>query len=354
MLARRLDPAHDCHDLDALCARHGVSVGERHRALPDARLLHEVWNAIGREHPPDAFRAAIEAQLAEPLLLPDIDAGTIDALPPRRGVFELLDADDQVLLVGRAGNLRQHFKRYFRLDRHSARAAEIAAQVKRIRWHPASGPLDARLKEMALRRDWRGGRGDQQPALAIRIDPTAMPAASIVDLVSFPSGEADLFGIYATGRKATNALLKIAKAEALCHRLLGIRGKHACACGPASRDAMCVSAACAAQRTRHLMRLTASLSPLRMQPWPYAGPIAIRERTTVHVFDHWEHLGSVRTTSDMLRLVQQRRNGFDAEIYALLRQVLPATKAAALRVLAQSERNGLALVREPEAPEHSP
>ena len=362
MLARVLYPAHDCHDLDALCARHGVTIGERHRALPDARLLHQVWTAIGRDQPADAVRAAIDAQLAEPLLLPDVDAGMIDSLPAMRGVFELLDAGDAVLLAGRASNIRLQMRRYFRLDRHCARAAAIAARVKRIRWQPACGPLDARLQELALSRDSRGGATKRPPALSIRIDPVATPAASIVDLGSIPAGEADLFGIYATARKATNALLKVAVAHALCHRLLGVRGKIPCACAlPAGGEAR-TSSACAQQRTRHLMRLTAALSPIRLRPWPYAGPVAIRERKVVHVFDQWEHLGSVRTTSDMLRLPQQRRNGFDVKIHALLQRVLPATRPAALRVLTPSGQNDdfayvrepeCAYVREPDAAEHS-
>jgi DNA polymerase-3 subunit epsilon len=81
------------------------------------------------------------------------------------------------------------------------------------------------------------------------------------------------------------------------------------------------------------MQLARALSPLRLQPWPYPGPIAVRERNTLHVFDRWEHLGSVRTLSDMRALLGQRRNGFDAQVYALLTRKLARLPASAVRVI---------------------
>jgi DNA polymerase-3 subunit epsilon len=345
MLSRKLYPADDCHDLDAVCARHGVTVGERHRALPDARLLQRCWSAFEREASSARIQTAITELLAEPLLLPDVDAGTIEALPPKRGVYELLDRDNNVLLVGRAPNLRLHLKRYFRIDRHVRRAAEIAQQLGRIRWYPASGPLDAILRERELEVARRGAaqgemtQRSRQTLVSIHVDPTSTPAAMIVPLADRSASDTEVFGMYETERKAANALRAIAVAHGICHRLLGLRGKPACACAASPPlDGAAPSPHCDAWRTRHLMQLAHAISPLRLQQWPFSGPIAIREGRAVHVFDRWEHLGSARTVSDAQALLSQRRHGFDADVYALLTRMLPRLNPRALHVFADAPR----------------
>ena len=149
-----------------------------------------------------------------------------------------------------------------------------------------------------------------------------MPAVTVL-AAHEPQGEdTDRFGLFATERKARNALRKLAANERLCGALLGFAGA-TCVC----RDARLA-------HPRQLMQLTRALSPLRLQPWPYPGPIAVRERNTLHVFDRWEHLGSVRTFSDMQALLGQRRNGFDAQVYALLTRKLARLPANAVRVIA--------------------
>src|SRR5687768_15359304 len=41
------------------------------------------------------------------------------------------------------------------------------------------------------------------------------------------------------------------------------------------------------ERWRHLTRAVAALHPLRIEAWPYAGPIGVRERTDLHILDDW-------------------------------------------------------------------
>ncbi|MEO7761487.1 MAG: exonuclease domain-containing protein [Casimicrobiaceae bacterium] len=339
MLSRKLYPRHRRHDLDALIGRHDLVAGERHRALPDARLLYQFWQTIHRDLGDEAIAAAIDGLLAEPLLPAHLDPGMIEALPECPGVFEFLDGDDQPLLVGRAANLRRHVKRYFRLDRQCARADAMSRKLARIRWHPVSGPLDASLREIALRNGSGAGNGRageqaaRQNSVSIRIDPAAMPAARIVSL-SEQSLEGDLFGIYATERKARNVLRRIASAADVCHRLLGLpsRGRPRC-CESTAPAADCVSCS-APHRARDLLRLAGALAPVRLKSWPWPAPIAVREGRTVHVFDRWQHLGSVRAQADLHPLLRERRCGFDRDVYKLLVRALPRAKPAMVRVVA--------------------
>jgi DNA polymerase-3 subunit epsilon len=331
MLSRRLYPDVAGHDLDALCARFGIAVDVRHRALPDARLLHEVWAAIARDVGSRRFAKAVAALLAEPLLPPQLDLGLVDALPERAGVFAFLDADDRPLLIGRAANVRRHVKRYFHVDRDCARADAIAGRLARIHHELASGPLDARLRELRMRDALGLARKGLQSALSIAVDPAMVPAATIVALRERTDAERDLYGLYATERKARNALARIVAREGVCAAYAGLVPAGACSRGACDCEAS--TGASQPQHPRHLLRLVAGLSPLRLQPWPFAGPIAIRERRTVHVFDRWEHLASVRTGSDVQAALQQRRRGFDPRIYGLLVRALPRVPRRALQVL---------------------
>lgn len=55
-LSRRLYPQAAAHDLDSLIERHGLECEQRHRALPDARVL---WQLL-RVAAADLDRAALE------------------------------------------------------------------------------------------------------------------------------------------------------------------------------------------------------------------------------------------------------------------------------------------------------
>src|SRR3989338_3148340 len=52
-LSRKLYPQHAKHNLDSLIERHGLAVSSRHRALGDARLIHQFWNRVQREVAPE-------------------------------------------------------------------------------------------------------------------------------------------------------------------------------------------------------------------------------------------------------------------------------------------------------------
>lgn len=155
--------------------------------------------------------------------------------------------------------------------------------------------------------------------------------ASLAD--PLPPG-ADLYGVFGTERKAKNALKRLATAHRICHSLLGLepaRSAPAHACRECAPTAYGASLACAVERPHHLLRLLTGIAPAKIQAWPYRGPIAIREGRRVHVFDRWEHLGTVRAGADIPALLQQRRGRFDPEVYAVLKRALPKLAAKAVR-----------------------
>ena len=319
MLSRRLYPQFGAHNLDALMQRHGLTATARHRALPDAELLHQFWQVISDDFPPHRLWGAIDKLLAEPLLPPHLDLELIQALPEKPGLYLMRGQESEVLRIGRAANLRREVKDYFRLDRICAKAATISYRVRNIEWHVSEGELAARLLEIALT------ERERQPRTpwAIRIDPAQTPIARIVPAAEGLSQE--LFGLYASERKATNALARLAKRNGLCHALLGL-----------PRGDCCAKGACA--RPQQLMRALTALAALRLPPWPYAGPVGLREGRTVHVFDQWQWIGSAKTAPEMAELGQMCPRGFNHAIFNVLTRALPRLCARRLKALSRVRR----------------
>src|SRR6185436_19571761 len=88
-LSRKLYGRHDRHDLASLVGRHGLVSDVRHRALPDAQAVFQLWQAFHRDHPRERIEAAVHELLAAPVLPPHLDAALIDRLPDKPGVYVL-------------------------------------------------------------------------------------------------------------------------------------------------------------------------------------------------------------------------------------------------------------------------
>ena len=340
MLSRKLHPEHAVHHLDALIERHQLDRVERHRALPDARALFQFWQVLARDVPRRRLDKSIGELLAGPLLPEHLDRAMIDALPERPGVFVLEDHDGNALHIGRATNLRRQVTAYFRVDRQCARAGDHSHRVAAIRGETADGPVDARLIEIARRRALSlPTTAARRSMVTIRIDPEAEVVATTEWLADCDPDTDRVFGLYASERRARNALKKIASKRGICATLIGL---------PRSVCPGCIGAAdtgrrtpCVASRKHDLVRLFTAIAPSKLPSWPYRGPIAVREGRKVHVFDRWTHLGSVRAMTDVPRLLEQRPSAFDADIYVVLVRELPKIARKSIRVLERNTRSAV-------------
>ena len=86
-LSRRLFPNQARHNLDTLIAVHGLQVKNRHRALDDAKLLHQFWQRCEAIFDQEHFHTQIDYLLGRPSLPPHIDRELIDEIPNRPGVY---------------------------------------------------------------------------------------------------------------------------------------------------------------------------------------------------------------------------------------------------------------------------
>ena len=347
-LSRRLFPEHPRHNLDSLIERHGLAADDRHRALADADLIWQFWQKIGREVDPERIGEAVRHQLKRPSLPPHLPSDCLDDLPEAPGVYLFYAEDDALHYVVRSVNLRQRVLAHFAAGTREARELRIAEEIRRSDWQETVGELGARLLESRLlkaRRPLHNRRlRDNTPICAWRLDKVASGdfrprLASGADADPGRSGE--LYGLFSSRREATLALRKLAAAHQLCPAILGLekapRPGEPCLAHPLQE----CRGTCTGKESigLHSARLMAALARLRLDGWPYPGPIGIVERNDfldreeVHLVDAWRHLGTACSEPELQELLQAPADApFDPDVYKLLKTQL-AKHGKAVRTL---------------------
>src|SRR5262249_4529185 len=80
-LSRALYPEMTHHNLDAVIERHGMSIAQRHRAMPDARVLLEFWRGLRAAWPADELQRALDASALRVTLPAALSPDLVDDLP---------------------------------------------------------------------------------------------------------------------------------------------------------------------------------------------------------------------------------------------------------------------------------
>ncbi|MFT5535303.1 MAG: DNA polymerase-3 subunit epsilon [Burkholderiaceae bacterium] len=327
-LSRKLYPEFAKHNLDTLAERHQLQVTERHRALGDAQVIWQFWETIHATLPHAQINAAIKELTARPNLPSQLDAAMVDDLPSTHGVYLFFGEGSLPLYIGKANNLRRRVLSHFSGDHLSAKELELSQQIRRVEWISTAGELGALLKETMLIKHMSPSHNRQlrrsDAACLWRLD-----AQSLITLIKtddmLVAGEAELFGPFATHRKATTALKALASSHQLCLALLGLEKVATGKPCFASQVAQCKGACCGRESlASHSARLRTALETSRMKPWPYAGPIIIREEAELHVIDNWSYLGTATSEAEARQLTEHGRPRFDRDVYQLLHKKLAA------------------------------
>jgi len=140
----------------------------------------------------------------------------------------------------------------------------------------------------------------------------------------------ETFGCFASAREADRALARMAARDGLCRCLLGL----AAAGEDGANGACCGAGTDPIARSRALLRIFAALRPRRIERWPHAGPIVLRERGDLLVIDRWRFVGSARVASDVDTVSADRPPDFDPRTYRLLVRALARAKPAAVATIA--------------------
>lgn len=359
-LSRRLYPAFTRHNLDALIGRHALAVSDRHRALGDARLIHQFLGVAFREHGETIVNATIADLVKRPALPPHLPAAQVDALAEAPGVYRFYDENGLLLYVGKSVNVRSRVLSHFSSDHSSAKEMRLAQQVRHVEVTTTAGELGALLlenreiKQHAPTLNRRQRRADNLLSLQLADDASAEPVVKIVHVAAGDFDNAGaLHGLFRTKRLAENALRDIAAEHGLCPRKLGLEARGTKGQPCFARQLKKCRGACegAEPELKHHIRLMQALGKLKLKAWPYPGRIGIREQnpdggTDIHVLENWCHLGTIRERDLQGDLFDSSKleGAFDLDTYRILVRYL-LTKHRSLDIIHFHEDDSLSAAR---------
>jgi DNA polymerase-3 subunit epsilon len=326
-LSRRLFPEFPRHNLDAIMERHDLSCSARHRALGDARVLADFWRTLCAQLPGPRLAGAVHTVLGANRLPAYLPAELADELPEGPGVYRFFGEDGALLYIGKSHSLRTRVLGHFSTEHSDAREQKKARLVRRVDWVETAGDLGAQLKEAQWIKQQKPlfnqrlrEKGDSY-TLCTAPEGAGLRLVAIRDL---DSGRLeDCHGVFQSQKDGRKALADIARAHALCLKVLGFEETSgSCFAYQVGR----CKGACLGQESLllHGVRVQMALASLRLKAWPYPGRIALEEsRSEYHVLEHWSYLGTARSEEELAQLAAgTARAEFDVDVYRILARYL--------------------------------
>ena len=329
-LSRLLFPEQPRHNLDTIINTHGLQVSARHRALGDADLLLQFWKVCETKFGKEKLNEVINQLIGNPSLPPNIDKSLIDSIPEAPGCYIFYGENKIPLYIGKSISLRSRVMGHFQGALTQRKEMKLSLQIRDIDWIETSGELGALILESRLIKE-------RMPSMNIKLRRSKdLCAWSLVEddsgvltpvLVTYhqlaPGLQENLYGLFYSKREAHAYLKAIAKKHHLCEALLGIEKRiegKACfgyqvkQCGGACLNLTPISL--------HNLQLKTALELFKVQVWPYAGPIAIKEGGEMIVIDQWCYLGTAINQDELYELAESGEAEFDLDIYKIVKKAL--------------------------------
>jgi len=330
-LSRKLYPQHEGHGLDAIVRRHGLHNAARHRAMGDVDAVLD-WLALasaelGLERVRHAARELVSGVASVP---PHLETAIQD-IPDAPGVYLMYGETQQPLYIGKSVHLRARVLSHFQADHTTGRDMQLAQQTRRVEFRRTAGELGALLLESRLVKELQPAFNRKlrrvAPLFVWQLADQALdrPQVRLIEVGDLQAGLPDgVYGVFKSAKAANAALLELAESHLLCTRLLGLEaGAGRCFAQQLGR---CAGACCGNEDPhKHLLRLQLALAAHRVQDWPFASCIGIREhdpdtgRTDIHLFDHWCYRATAHDEADLHAALEDGGAvAFDLDTYQLL------------------------------------
>jgi DNA polymerase-3 subunit epsilon len=330
-LSRLLYPQFKGHGLDAIMQRHGLTSSARHRAMGDVEVMQS-WlkltqAELGAEQVAGHAQSLLQGSAALP---PQLDTNVAD-IPDTPGVYLFFGESSLPLYIGKSVKLRSRVMSHFQAAGRNAREMRIAQEIRRIEWVETAGELGALLLEARLvkarqpihNRQLR--REGDLCAWRLEANPNSRPLLTLVRGSELaPEQFGALYGPYRSKSQAQSQLRELAESQGLCLQALGLEsGKGRCF---GHQIGQCKGVCCGQEAPeRHHLRLQLALIGNKLQVWPFAGKVGVREhnartgRTDIHLFDQWCHLATVHSDDDLHEALHSRTEplAFNLDTYRL-------------------------------------
>lgn len=329
-LSRLLFPDQPRHNLDTIINAHRLKVSARHRALGDADLLLQFWRVCESKFGNEKLNEVINQIVGNPSLPPNIDKELIDSIPDSPGCYIFYGDNKTPLYIGKSISLRSRVMGHFQGALTHRKEMKLSLQIRDIDWIQTSGELGALILESRLIKE-------RMPSMNIKLrrskdlcgwslvkeDSGALTPALVTHHQLAPGLQDNLYGLFYSKREAYNYLKAIAKKYRLCEALLGlekrVEGKSCFGFQVKQCAGACLNLT---PVDLHNLQLKTALELFKVQVWPYAGPIAIKEGGEMIVIDKWCYLGTAINQDELYELAESGDAEFDLDIYKIVKKAL--------------------------------
>jgi DNA polymerase-3 subunit epsilon len=282
-LSRQLFPQHKRHNLTSIIERFNINCPNRHRALDDARVVLDFYQHVQNSFPEEKITASFKRVLSQPSVPAALKRKNISNLPEQPGVYIFYGQNGYPLYVGKSINIRERVLSHFSNDYTSSKEMHIAQQIESIETIVTAGELGALLKEAQLVKEMqplynRKLRYARSVTILRRATTDAGYDTVAIDTVdTIEAAEADqILGVCKSAKQAKEHLTEIAKSSQLCHKLLELE-KSTGSCFPYQLG-WCKGACIGKEPAlTYNLRFALAFSGTSLKPWPFRGPIMIRE-----------------------------------------------------------------------------
>jgi excinuclease Cho len=243
----------------------------------------------------------------------------IATAPKAPGVYTF-HGEKHPLYIGKSVNIRARLLSHFR----EPSEARLLKQTHRISYTPTAGEISAlilearRIKEELPLYNQRLRRSRSVCSIVMQSGKVEIQSASDIDYGTTP----EVFGLFKTRTAALDRLRGLADDNQLCLSLMGLERLSMGRGCFRSAIKKCAGACCGRETVAdHSERLRSALQAYQIAIWPYAGPIAIKERfgdlLQHHVIDRWRYVGGYKSLQSAPRTFRKLA-AFDADIYKIL------------------------------------
>lgn len=333
-LSRRLYPEFRRHNMDTLIERHGLAQVQRHRAMGDVAAMLEFFTHTRAEKGDAQMEAAIATLLQRPSIPSHLPPDTLSDLPRGPGVYRFYGENDVLLYVGKSTNIAQRVASHFSGDHNTSKGVRISESLRRIEYTETAGELGALLLELRQIKtlsplfNRRSRAAKNLVSIELAPNNSGYLQARLVREIE-PHRLASYYGLFRSKRDAERALTGIATKNELCNQLLGLEPERE---GPCFQRALgrCKGACEGIEDvTRYNLRAQIAFHQLRLQTWPWKGPVAIVEnrddgaQPDILVIYNWIHVTTVHDERELYDLSLSGQSvTFDLDSYKLLVKAL--------------------------------
>lgn len=316
-LSRSLFPRFKHHDLDSVTKRFNIEIESRHRAMGDAKAIWQFFDMVKSSIDEKKFTRALDFSLKRPSAPPAISEKILNDLPETPGVYIFSNEVGTVIYVGKSINIRDRVLSHFAQNTLST-DFQICQQTHHIEAIQTKSELGALIKEANLVKTLNPVYNRQLrrkrliTAIFKTVNESGYETVQIENVNKLTHEDTNrVLGIFKSKRQAINFLRRVTKEHSLCPKILGLETRQLAGCMH-YQFGWCFGACKDLEMPlKYNLRFLNAFYKSRIDPWPYGGPIAIKDHDLtsdeeIFVINNW----------------CLENQDFDYDIYKILRRYL--------------------------------